>query len=171
VRYGRVHSYNNYFNAPGNNYCIRAALESQVLLEKNWFENVDTPWEKFITTGAPGLISAISNVFVNVTGQADPGTDSVFTVPYLYAPNNTDALPFMVTNYAGAAQPGPPLNLQLSGTNVVLSWTTNVFPPFLVQRSDNLISWTNHTAPQIVGDQNTISEPPSQTARFYRLIR
>jgi pectate lyase len=107
VRYGRVHSYNNCFNAPGNNYCVRAALESQVFLEKNYFENVDTPWEKFITTGATGLVSAVSNVFVNVTGQTDPGTDTVFSVPYIYTPDDTGGLPASVTNNAGAGQLGP----------------------------------------------------------------
>ena len=107
VRYGRVHSYNNYFNAPGNNYCVRAALESQVFLEKNQFENVDTPWEKFITTGATGLVSAVSNVFVNVTGLTDPGTDTVFAVPYIYTLDDTAGLPSTVTNSAGAGKLGP----------------------------------------------------------------
>jgi hypothetical protein len=107
VRYGRVHSYNNYFNAPGNNYCIRAALESQVFLEMNHFENVDTPWEKFITTGATGLVSAVSNVFVDVTGQTDPGTDTVFSVPYTYTLDNTNNVSAIVTNNAGAGKLGP----------------------------------------------------------------
>jgi pectate lyase len=173
VRYGRVHSYNNYFNAPGNNYCVRAALESQTLLEKNWFENVNTPWEKFITTGATGLVSAVSNVFVNVTGQTDPGTDTVFTVPYLYTLDDTAGLPFNVTNNAGAAQPGPPLNIQLSGSNAIVSWTTNL-AGFLLQRSDNLstTNWFNDSTPlQVIGDQNTATEPATQSMRFFRLIR
>jgi hypothetical protein len=69
--------YNDYFNGPGNNCCVRAALESQVLLEKNGFENVKTPWEKFVTPGTTGMVSAVSNLFVNITGQTDPGTDAV----------------------------------------------------------------------------------------------
>jgi pectate lyase len=107
VRYGRVHSYNNYFNAPGNNYCVRAALESQVFLEKNCFENVNTPWEKFITTGATGLVSAVSNALVNVTNQTDPGTDTVFSVPYIYTLDDTNGLPSVVTDNAGAGKLGP----------------------------------------------------------------
>lgn len=173
VRYGRVHSYNNYFNAPGNNYCVRAALESQVLLEANWFENVDTPWEKFITTGAAGLVSAVSNVFVNITGQTDPGTDTVFTVPYLYTLDDTGGLPLTVTNNAGAARPGPPLNIALSGGNAVVSWTTNV-PGFHLQLNGDLTTtnWFDDSTPvQVSGDQNTITEPASQAARFFRLIR
>jgi pectate lyase len=173
VRYGRVHSYNNYFNAPGNNYCVRAALESQVLLEKNWFENVKTPWEKFITTGATGLVSAVSNVFVNVTSQSDPGTDTVFAVPYLYTLDNTAGLPLVITNNAGAARFGPPLNIALSGTSAVLSWTTNV-PEFRLQRSADLIAtnWSDDATPvQVVGGQNTVTEPLGQTVRFFRLFK
>jgi len=173
VRYGRVHSYNNYFNAPGNNYCVRAALESQVFLEQNWFENVKTPWEKFITTGTTGLVSAVSNVFVNVTGQSDPGTDTVFTVPYLYTPDDTGGLPFAITNNAGAARPGPPLSMALTATNVVFSWTTNI-PGFLVQYSDDpaATNWLyDSTSVEVVGDQNTITEPTDQAARFFRLIK
>jgi len=173
VRYGRVHSYNNYFNAPGNNYCVRAALESQVLLEQNWFENVDTPWEKFITTGTTGLVSAVSNVFVNVTGQADPGTDTVFTVPYLYTPDDTGGLPFAITNNAGAARPGPPLTITLSGTNAVLSWTTNL-PGFLLQRGDEpaATNWLyDSTGVEVIGDQNTVTESADRAASFFRLIK
>jgi pectate lyase len=173
VRYGRVHSYNNYFNAPGNNYCVRAALESQVLLEKNWFENVKTPWEIFVTTGTTGLVSAVSNVFVNVTGQTDPGTDTVFTVPYLYTPDDTDNLPFAITNNAGAARPGPPLSIALSSGNAVVAWTTNV-PGFRLQRNGDLTTtnWIDDfTAVQVNGDQNTVTEPASQPAGLFRLIR
>jgi pectate lyase len=173
VRYGRVHSYNNYFNAPGNNYCVRAALESQVLLERNWFENVDTPWEIFVTTGTTGLISAVSNVFVNVTGQTDPGTDTVFTVPYLYTPDDTDGLPFAITNNAGAAHPGPPLNIILAGSDTVLSWATNV-PGFLLQYNDDLstTNWHYDSSPvQPVGDLNTATEPAGEVIRFFRLIK
>jgi pectate lyase len=167
------HSYNNYFNAPGNNYCVRAALESQVFLEKNWFENVKTPWEKFITTGATGLVSAVSNVFVNVTGQSDPGTDTVFTVPYRYTLDDTAGLPLIITNNAGAARIGPPLNISWSGSSTVLSWTTNV-PGFRLQHSADLVAanwFDDATLVQVVGDQNTVTEPPSQTVRFFRLFK
>jgi pectate lyase len=111
VRYGRVHSYNNYFNAPGNNYCVRASLESEVLIEGNYFENVDTPWEVFITSGTPGKVMAVSNLFANVTGTNDPGTNTVFTPPYSYALEDVANIPSIVTNNAGAGK------LDLGGTS------------------------------------------------------
>jgi pectate lyase len=102
VRFGRVHSYNNYFNAPGNNYCVRAALESQILIEGDYFDNVKAPWEKFVTTGTTGKVWAVSNEFVNVTSQTDPGADPVFTPPYSYTLDDAAGIPDIVTNNAGA---------------------------------------------------------------------
>jgi pectate lyase len=104
VRFGHVHSYNNYFNAPGNNYCIRAALESQILIEGDYFENVSRPWEKFITPGTTSKVWAVGNALVNVTGQTDPGADPVFTVPYTYTLDATSDLPSVITNSAGAGR-------------------------------------------------------------------
>jgi pectate lyase len=104
VRFGRIHSYNNYFNAPGNNYCIRAALESEVLVENNHFQNVKTPWEIYVTIGVTGKVYAVSNVFVNVTYQTDPGTDTVFTPPYSYTMDETNVVAGIVTNNAGAGR-------------------------------------------------------------------
>ena len=104
VRFGRVHSYNNYFNAPGNNYCVRAALESEVLIEAGYFENVKTPWEIFAPSGTPGRVRAVSNAFVNVTGPNDLGTNTVFKPPYSYALDDVADIPNIVTNDAGAGK-------------------------------------------------------------------
>lgn len=105
VRYGRVHSYNNYLNCSGNNYCVRAALESQVRIEANYFEDLKTAWEVFLSSGTPGKILAVSNILVNVTSQSDPGTNIVFTPPYAYTLDAVADTPDVVTNNAGAGRP------------------------------------------------------------------
>lgn len=88
MRFARVHSYNNYFNCSGNNYCIRASIQSQVLAENNYFENIDQPYEKFESSDSTGnqvgLIRAVGNVTVNCTG-VQAFNDSVFTPPYSYS--------------------------------------------------------------------------------------
>jgi pectate lyase len=102
VRYGRIHSYNNYFNAPGNNYCIRAAISSEVFAVRNVFQNVDEPYNYFSDTGAPaGLIRAVSNSTINCTGVLSPN-DTVFTPPYVWTPDETNIVAGVVTNYSGA---------------------------------------------------------------------
>ena len=51
VRFGQVHVYNNYYSATGNNYAVRAALESQNLVENNYFDGTADPWEYYTTSG------------------------------------------------------------------------------------------------------------------------
>lgn len=114
VRFGRAHLFNNYFNAPGNNYCVRSRLYAECRLENNWFENVQNPWEVYLTTGTPGKVYASGNRFVNVTwyqNVADgrivpPGTDEVFTPPYSYTVDPVDNVPAIVIEHAGAGR-GP----------------------------------------------------------------
>jgi pectate lyase len=106
VRFGDVHTFNNYFNAPGNNYCIRATLESEILIENNYFQNVDEPWTLFVTTSTNGLMHASGNVLVNCTSTNTPATDLVFSPPYVYSLRPALQVPEVVTNYAGVGR-GP----------------------------------------------------------------
>lgn len=45
VRFGEVHSFNNYFSSAGNNYCIRAGRNAHILSEGNFFDGVNSPHE------------------------------------------------------------------------------------------------------------------------------
>ena len=112
-RFGRVHAFNNYYNAPGNNYCIRTRINAESLIEHNWFENVRNPWEIYITSGAQGKVLVSGNTLVNTTSVGNgsdviipPGTDTVFIPPYTYTLDATATVPNRVTNHAGANQ-GP----------------------------------------------------------------
>jgi pectate lyase len=88
VRFGRVHTYNNYFNCSGNNHCIRASIQSHVLAENNYFETINTPFQKYASspeTGSQvGLICSAGNTFVNCSGVQN-FNDAVFTPPYSYS--------------------------------------------------------------------------------------
>jgi pectate lyase len=123
VRFGRVHCFNNYYNAPGNNYCIRTRVEAECRVENNFFENVKNPWEQYITgTGTQGKLYAANNnvpflgtdygvTWSGTTTNKDgtirvmvPGTDSVFTPSYSYTLDPASAVPNLVTNWAGAGK-------------------------------------------------------------------
>jgi len=114
VRFGRIHSFNNYFNSPGNNYCFRVALGAEVRIENNYFLDVHNPWEVYVTTGTTGKVYAADNIQVGTSfsvGDDDktllvPGTDTVFVPAYSYTLDAAALVPNTITNYAGAGN-GP----------------------------------------------------------------
>lgn len=111
VRYGDVHVFNEYFNAPGNNYAVRAAIGAELLIENNHFENVNNPYEKFPPSSGPQpLVEASGNFFVNVSGDMDAG-DDVFDPPYAYTLDAAEEVEGLVLAGAGAGL----LNVSLPG--------------------------------------------------------
>ena len=117
VRYGQVHLFNNYFNSPGNNYCIRTRIDAEVLAENNYFEDVKNPWERYVTEagGSPGKLRASGNIEVSTTRYVNPepddgnqsflipGDDAVFTPPYSYMPDDAATVKNAVMAGAGPA--------------------------------------------------------------------
>jgi pectate lyase len=121
VRFGRVHVYNNFYNSPGNNNCIRAARDSEILVENNYFDSVKNVWERYVTVGLDGKVFASNNIEVNTTWSAGsdsssvqiPGTDVLSAEanglnlpPYGYTLDPAAGIPNSVTNNAGAGK-GP----------------------------------------------------------------
>jgi pectate lyase len=121
VRFGRVHVYNNFYHSPGNNHCIRAARDSEILVENNYFDSVKNVWERYVTVGLDGKVFASNNTEVNTTWSAGsdsssvqiPGTDvlspdanGLNPPPYAYTLDPAAGIPNAVTNQAGAGK-GP----------------------------------------------------------------
>src|SRR5690606_35408269 len=119
VRFGRVHVYNNFYNSPGNNNCIRAARDSEILVENNYFDTVKNVWERYVTEGLDGEVFASNNIEVNTTWSAGddsnsiqiPGTDILSAEvnglnpsPYAYELDPAASIPNAVTNNAGAGK-------------------------------------------------------------------
>lgn len=100
ARFGDVHVFNNYFNAPGSYYCIRAAIESEVLVQNNHFQNAANPHIVYVTTGTKGRIEATGNVYVNTWGSHHGGSD-VFNPSYAYTLDAGSAVKGIVTAGAG----------------------------------------------------------------------
>ena len=101
VRIGNpVHVFNNYFL---NNelYGVASTEGGGVLVEGNYFENVDTPFVVEYGDSGPGFIVAINNVFV----KSGTGTISGSVAPILYSYILDDAINVkrIVMDGAGAA--------------------------------------------------------------------
>lgn len=105
LRYGRAHIYNNYYNCPGDIYCVWSRIQAECLIENNYFKDVYDPYVNN-RDGAPveewGKIGASGNILDNCTGTVHPGTDTVFTPPYSYTLDNAADIPIIVQNGAGA---------------------------------------------------------------------
>jgi hypothetical protein len=70
--------------------------------------------------------------------------------------------------------PPPPLNLTLSGGNVILTWQTNTFLNYVLQSNTNLGSgtWSNTTNSVTVSNgMFRVTTPASRSPTFYRLKR
>lgn len=118
VMYGEGHQFNNYYNAPGNAYCIGVGSYGSILVENNYFKDVNDPilhmYDVYMYSAASG------NVFDNTTGHKDtgfagtrdacPGGDCTiqagfepgpFEPPYDYTLRNADDVPEIVQRCAG----------------------------------------------------------------------
>lgn len=101
VRFGKVHSYNNYFASPGNNYCIRAAKGSSVLIENNYFDGVNNPHEIGNENGTAAAVTANGNLYENGTTGSKDEKGTAFTPPYSYEMDDASGIPEMVQKCAG----------------------------------------------------------------------
>jgi pectate lyase len=104
VRFGQVHVFNNYFASPGNNYCVRAGFGARLLIEGNYFDQVNSPHEfNSSDDEATAHITARNNVYNMTTGtQAMNGGGMPFTsVPYSATIEPAERVPSVVRACAG----------------------------------------------------------------------
>ncbi len=102
VRFGNpVHVYNNYYRANGG-YGVASTENAGVLVEGNYFENVDDPYHLGEGDSGPGSLVARNNHFVNSsTGQTG---GSVASIPYSYQLDTASNVKSIVTAGAGAGR-------------------------------------------------------------------
>ena len=107
IRFGQNHLFNNYYNSLTTNYCVRAGIDANILLEGNFFDGVDDPHE--FNNAADELTANIqaddSNVYLNTTSDRSVGGGGppAPALPYDYAAALEDAagIPAAVTSGAG----------------------------------------------------------------------
>jgi pectate lyase len=103
--FGKGHIYNNYYNSPGNNYCIGSGSHASLLVENNYFKDVKDP-HRFQDSN-PSTITAKGNVYDNVSGKRDTGGNksgapAAWTnPPYSYSLNAAESIPELVQRCAG----------------------------------------------------------------------
>jgi pectate lyase len=100
VRFGEVHVFNNYMNAPGAIATVAAGTEAMLLVENNHFENVNDA-HFFHEGSTTAQIVAHGNAYVNTTGKRDVGQGSAFVPEYEYELDAVENVPCDVPAGAG----------------------------------------------------------------------
>ena len=104
VMYGIAHVYNNYYNAPGNLYCVGVGSYASAYIENNYFKDVNNPIHFMYNIYA--YILQKNNIFDNTTGTKDGTANGVIlgeryitTDPYTLKkdPEKITSLPYKYT--------------------------------------------------------------------------
>jgi pectate lyase len=102
VRFGNpVHVFNNYYSNVGD-YGVASTVEAGVLVEGNYFENVDSPCELGQGSSPAGSLAQRNNHFVN-SGSCQTG-GSVRGIPYSYQMDSASSVKASVTSGAGTGR-------------------------------------------------------------------
>ncbi|RAN94206.1 pectate lyase family protein [Micromonospora noduli] len=106
VRFGdQVHVYSNYYLNTGD-YGVAATENSGVIVEGNYFENVDDPYHLAEADSGPGRLVARNNCLIN-SGAGETG-GSVTNPPYAYTITTACDIKAVVTAQAGVGKVGLP---------------------------------------------------------------
>jgi pectate lyase len=106
VRFGKVHTYNNYYAAAANNYNIGVGCESQILIENNYFDSQSNPWKNYSSSCVQGLIHTnAGNVFVSTTIPTWAPQSTIFTPPYSYTLDTAATAKTAITDAVTGAGP------------------------------------------------------------------
>jgi pectate lyase len=102
VRFGNpVHVYNNYYF--NNEYGVASTMGAGVLVEGNYFENVDEPTLVGYADSDDGAIVQRNNVFVG-SGTPESGGGSVSSIPYSYSLDSANNVKSIVMGGAGTGR-------------------------------------------------------------------
>ncbi|MFV2084412.1 RICIN domain-containing protein [Micromonospora sp. LOL_021] len=103
VRFGNpVHVFNNYYY--NNEYGVASTMDAGVLVEGNYFENVDDPTLVGYAASDPGDLVQRNNHFVNSGSPQSAG--STAGIPYGYTLTTPSQVKSVVTNGAGTGKIG-----------------------------------------------------------------
>ena len=104
VRFGKNHLFNNLWSSTASNYCVRAGIQAEILVESSVFVGVKNP-QQFNSTAdqATSFITSRTNVYTGTSGtQATGGGGTAFTTPpYTYTLDSTAGLQAAIQSGAG----------------------------------------------------------------------
>lgn len=107
TRFGQFHIFNNYFHNVSS-YAIASTMDAEILVENNYFENVNNAWHIGFGSSREGYLFARNNIFENTDQTATRGAlgEDVFDPSeefiYAYSLDDPEDVPDLVLKNAGA---------------------------------------------------------------------
>ncbi|MBN2519083.1 MAG: T9SS type A sorting domain-containing protein [Bacteroidales bacterium] len=102
VRFGQVHVYNNFYGCPPtnpeNDYTIGVGVESSILVENCYFENISNTWWDWTNDGIQGSIEWNDLCLVSTTLSTWATNSDVFDPPYTYSLDTSYDVKSLLTN-------------------------------------------------------------------------
>jgi pectate lyase len=102
VRFGTVHAYNNHY-LDLDDYGVASRMEAQVLVENNWFENVNRPIraDTSLSPIAGFVRGQETNTYVNCTPNSITSPPATWVPPYVYPLDPVGYVPGLVNVWSG----------------------------------------------------------------------
>ncbi len=94
--YSHAHVYNNYFSCEGNSYCTNGRIDTEWLVEANYYDGVSDPC--YYENG--GVMEINDNYYNNCDGEISESNGSV-SVSYSYTLDEVEDVPTIVAASAG----------------------------------------------------------------------
>lgn len=107
TRFGQFHIFNNYFHNVGS-YATASTMDAEILVENNFYENVNNAWHIGFGNSREGYLFARNNIFVNTDRPATRGALGVDVFDpseefiYPYSLDDPEDVPELVLENAGA---------------------------------------------------------------------
>lgn len=102
-RVGKIHMLNNYYSCSGASLCMNPRMNSEFLIEGNYFASGVKNCYK--NNDATAVTWAANNVIANTSVSKPSSFGTTVTVPYSYTVATTNDVPDAVQNGAGATLP------------------------------------------------------------------
>ena len=180
VRFGKVHVANNLFDSKNASYCVRAAVEADIRIERNVFIGVQKALDLYTSDGTITAAQMIENYEENVKKKQD-GTGTAFKPSYSMSLTDVStqakayALRDSIKLYAGATLPDPGKSQTVtpasssseaaSSSSVAVSSSSVAVSSSSVAKSSSSVEQSSSSQGEVVSGTATLTKHGSGSAK------
>ena len=180
VRFGKVHVANNLFDSKNASYCVRAAIEANIRIERNVFIGVQKALDLYTSDGTITAAQMIENYEENVK-KSQSGTGTAFKPSYSMSLTDVStqakayALRDSIKLYAGATLPDPGKSQTVtpasssseaaSSSSVAVSSSSVAVSSSSVAKSSSSVAQSSSSQGEVVSGTATLTKHGSGSAK------